>query len=68
DSLLSIVQMPKGVAVGTLAIGDAGAANAGLLAAQVIGSFDSDVRKRVHDFRSAQKEKVMANSDLELPK
>ena len=60
--------MPKGVAVGTLAIGDAGAANAGLLAAQVIGSFDSEVRKRVHEFRKAQKEKVMANSDLELPK
>lgn len=68
DSLLSIVQMPKGVAVGTLAIGDAGAANAGLLAAQVIGSFDSSVRKRVHEFRTEQKEKVMANSDLELPK
>ena len=46
----------------------AGAANAGLLAAQVIGSFDSEVRKRVHEFRKAQKEKVMADSDLELPK
>ena len=56
------------MAVGTLAIGDAGAANAGLLAAQVIGSFDSEVRKRIHEFRKAQKEKVMANSDLELPK
>lgn len=67
DSLLSIVQMPKGVAVGTLAIGDAGAANAGLLAAQIIGSFDSDVRQRVASFRDAQREKVMANADLELP-
>lgn len=67
DSLLSIVQMPKGVAVGTLAIGDAGAANAGLLAAQIIGSFDSTVREKVTAFRQRQRDKVMANSDLELP-
>ena len=44
DSLLSIVQMPKGIAVGTLAIGVAGAANAGLLAAQIIGTFDPTVQ------------------------
>lgn len=68
DSLLSIVQMPKGVAVGTLAIGDAGAANAGLLAAQIIGSFDATVRERVIQFRQQQHDKVMANADLELPK
>ncbi|AVJ54849.1 5-(carboxyamino)imidazole ribonucleotide mutase [Idiomarina sp. OT37-5b] len=68
DSLLSIVQMPKGVAVGTLAIGDAGAANAGLLAAQIIGSFDSKVREAVQTFRAKQRDKVMANADLELPK
>ncbi|RUO76189.1 5-(carboxyamino)imidazole ribonucleotide mutase [Idiomarina seosinensis] len=68
DSLLSIVQMPKGVAVGTLAIGDAGAANAGLLAAQIIGSFDATVRERVIQFRQQQRDKVMANADLELPK
>ncbi|MGM0481073.1 MAG: 5-(carboxyamino)imidazole ribonucleotide mutase [Pseudomonadota bacterium] len=67
DSLLSIVQMPKGVAVGTLAIGDAGAANAGLLAAQIIGSFDSTVREKVTAFRQRQRDNVMANSDLELP-
>ena len=67
DSLLSIVQMPKGVAVGTLAIGDAGAANAGLLAAQIVGSFDATVRQRVTEFRNQQRDKVMANADLELP-
>ncbi|MGM0525892.1 MAG: 5-(carboxyamino)imidazole ribonucleotide mutase [Pseudomonadota bacterium] len=68
DSLLSIVQMPKGVAVGALAIGEAGAANAGLLAAQIIGSFDATVRERVIQFRQRQRDKVMANADLELPK
>jgi len=67
DSLLSIVQMPKGVAVGTLAVGPAGAANAGLLAAQIIGSFDADVRQRVHAFRKQQREKVMNGPKLELP-
>ncbi|WP_417666075.1 5-(carboxyamino)imidazole ribonucleotide mutase [Pseudidiomarina sp.] len=67
DSLLSIVQMPKGVAVGTLAVGAAGAANAGLLAAQIIGSFDADVRKRVHVFREQQRDKVMSGPKLELP-
>ncbi|WP_417659299.1 5-(carboxyamino)imidazole ribonucleotide mutase [Pseudidiomarina sp.] len=67
DSLLSIVQMPKGVAVGTLAVGAAGAANAGLLAAQIIGSFDANVRKRVHAFREQQRDKVMSGPKLELP-
>ena len=67
DSLLSIVQMPKGVAVGTLAVGPAGAANAGLLAAQIIGSFDANVRQRVHTFREQQREKVMNGPKLELP-
>lgn len=66
DSLLSIVQMPKGVAVGTLAIGAAGAANAGLLAAQIIGSSDLAVRERVQAFRAKQRETVMQNRDLEL--
>lgn len=66
DSLLSIVQMPKGVAVGTLAIGDAGAANAGLLAAQVLATTDSDMAQRVKAFRSGQRDKVMKNSNLEL--
>lgn len=66
DSLLSIVQMPKGVAVGTLAIGDAGAANAGLLAAQVIATTDDKVAEAVKDFRRTQRDKVMNNSNLEL--
>ncbi len=63
DSLLSIAQMPKGVAVGTLAIGDAGAANAGLLAAQIIGTYDAEVLKRVEAFRSKQTEQVMIHPD-----
>lgn len=66
DSLLSIVQMPKGVAVGTLAIGEAGAANAGLLAAQVLGSHDPAVAERIKTFRTQQRDKVIANSTLEL--
>jgi 5-(carboxyamino)imidazole ribonucleotide mutase len=63
DSLLSIVQMPGGVAVGTLAIGNAGATNAGLLAAQIIGSFDRQVRQAVDDFRANQTETVLDNPD-----
>ena len=66
DSLLSIVQMPKGVAVGTLAIGDAGAANAGLMAAQIVGLQDESVRDAVKAFRQAQTDKVLENSKLEL--
>lgn len=66
DSLLSIVQMPKGVAVGTLAIGEAGAANAGLLAAQVIATTDETVAQSVKQFRASQRDKVMQNSKLEL--
>ena len=63
DSILSIAQMPKGVAVGTLAIGDAGAANAGLLAAQIIGAFDADVMARVEAFRQAQTDTVLSQPD-----
>ncbi|MFK7961745.1 MAG: 5-(carboxyamino)imidazole ribonucleotide mutase [Phycisphaerales bacterium] len=61
DSLLSIVQMPAGVAVGTLAIGRAGAVNAGLLAAQMIGTTDAAVRARVDAWRSAQTDRVLAD-------
>ncbi|EKO3537774.1 5-(carboxyamino)imidazole ribonucleotide mutase [Vibrio fluvialis] len=61
DSLYSIVQMPKGIAVGTLAIGEAGAANSGLLAAQIIGAFDKSVMAKVEAFRAAQTEAVLAN-------
>jgi 5-(carboxyamino)imidazole ribonucleotide mutase len=61
DSLLSIVQMPAGIAVGTLAIGKAGATNAGLLAAQIIGLQDAKIAAAVSAFRLAQTEKVRAN-------
>jgi 5-(carboxyamino)imidazole ribonucleotide mutase len=54
DSLYSIVQMPKGVPVGTLAIGEAGAANAGLLAAQILATADAGLSKRIADWRAAQ--------------
>ena len=63
DSLLSIVQMPKGIAVGTLAIGDAGAANAGLLAAQIIGTQDEQVLAAIDTFRKEQTETVLSNSN-----
>jgi 5-(carboxyamino)imidazole ribonucleotide mutase len=63
DSLLSIVQMPKGIAVGTLAIGEAGAANAGILAAQIIGVHNDAVMEKVEAFRSQQTETVLANPD-----
>ena len=54
DSLLSIVQMPAGVPVGTLAIGEAGAANAALLAAAVLAGFDPDVETRLADWRASR--------------
>jgi 5-(carboxyamino)imidazole ribonucleotide mutase len=58
DSLLSIVQMPKGVPVGTLAIGEAGAANAGLLAAQILALTDEALAKRLAAWRAKQTESV----------
>ncbi len=60
DSLLSIVQMPAGIAVGTLAIGKAGAINAAILAAQIVGLSDAKVAQAVADFRLEQTEKVRA--------
>jgi 5-(carboxyamino)imidazole ribonucleotide mutase len=54
DSLLSIVQMPAGVPVGTLAIGEAGARNAGILAAQILALSDPALAQRVADFRARQ--------------
>lgn len=53
DSLLSIVQMPGGVPVGTLAIGEAGAKNAGLLAAAILALSDEDLSERLQDWRAA---------------
>ncbi|MDA7947172.1 MAG: 5-(carboxyamino)imidazole ribonucleotide mutase [Hyphomicrobiaceae bacterium] len=58
DSLLSIVQMPAGVAVGTLAIGDAGATNAGLLAAQILALSDSSLAERLEKWRKARTDAV----------
>ncbi len=58
DSLLSIVQMPKGVPVGTLAIGEAGAANAALLAAAVLANNDDALADRLDNWRAAQSEAV----------
>ena len=58
DSLLSIVQMPKGIPVGTLAIGESGAFNAGLYAASIISVFDKDVRSNLTKWRNEQSKSV----------
>ena len=63
DSLYSIVQMPKGIPVGTLAIGPAGAANAGLLAAQILATWDGELRSRLQAFRDNQTNAVLDNPD-----
>ncbi|WP_410513420.1 5-(carboxyamino)imidazole ribonucleotide mutase [Paenibacillus sp. BR2-3] len=63
DSLLSIVQMPGGIPVATVAIGRAGAVNAGLLAAQIIGAFDPEVQSRVQQRRDATRDEVLESSD-----
>jgi 5-(carboxyamino)imidazole ribonucleotide mutase len=62
DSLLSIVQMPKGVPVGTLAIGAAGAANAGLLAAQILATTDAALREKIVAWRAARRDEVLAQA------
>lgn len=58
DSLMSIVQMPRGVAVATQAIGEAGAYNAGLIAAQMLSIADSELAQRIQDWRAAQTDGV----------
>lgn len=63
DSLLSIAQMPGGIAVGTLAIGKAGAKNAGLLAAQIVALNNVDIEQKIIEFRRKQTEAVLANPD-----
>ncbi|WP_031215233.1 5-(carboxyamino)imidazole ribonucleotide mutase [Marinomonas profundimaris] len=63
DSLLSIAQMPKGVAVGTLAIGTAGAFNAGLLACQILAITNAELANKIEAFRAKQTETVLANPD-----
>jgi 5-(carboxyamino)imidazole ribonucleotide mutase len=60
DSLLSIVQMPRGVPVATVAIGKAGAVNAGILAAEILGSSDPAVRDRLRDYRRRMAEQAIA--------
>ncbi|TWV81634.1 5-(carboxyamino)imidazole ribonucleotide mutase [Moraxella sp. VT-16-12] len=59
DSLLSIVQMPKGVAVGTLAIGTAGAFNAGLLAVQMLALHDDELASKLDEFRHTQTQTIL---------
>ena len=61
DSLLSIVQMPGGIPVGTLAIGKAGAINAGLLAVAILGNSRPELRERLVKFREAQTERVLGD-------
>ncbi|WGE89963.1 5-(carboxyamino)imidazole ribonucleotide mutase [Actinobacillus arthritidis] len=63
DSLYSIVQMPKGIPVGTLAIGPAGATNAGLLVAQILVAFNPELAKKLHAFRNEQTQSVLDNPD-----
>lgn len=62
DSLLSIVQMPKGVAVGTLAIGDAGAYNAALLAVQILATTNPTLSEKLTTFRQNQSQTVLDNN------
>jgi 5-(carboxyamino)imidazole ribonucleotide mutase len=68
DSLLSIVQMPRGVPVGTLAIGSPGAANAALLAASICALHRPALRKRLHALRTAHAQKVQDAIGAPLPK
>ncbi len=63
DSLLSIVQMPKGIPVATLAIGQAGAANAALLAAAILGNQYPNIQQALAHYRKTQTETVLANPD-----
>ena len=63
DSLLSIVQMPAGIPVATLAIGDAGATNAALLAASILGNKYPQIRRALEEFRSARTDAVLNQAD-----
>jgi len=64
DALLSIAQMPKGIPVGTLAIGEPGAANAALLAAAIVSLRHPEVRERLRAWRTERTEAVLADTDL----
>jgi 5-(carboxyamino)imidazole ribonucleotide mutase len=67
DSLLSIVQMPGGVPVGTLAIGVSGARNAGLLAVRILALENKNLNQKLHHFEEQQTSTVLQDSDLQLP-
>ncbi|MEL6373317.1 MAG: 5-(carboxyamino)imidazole ribonucleotide mutase [Pseudomonadota bacterium] len=67
DSLLSIVQMPAGVAVGTMAIGEAGASNAALMAAQIVALNDAQLAARLDAYREAQSARVPEHPPHEAP-
>ena len=67
DSLLSIVQMPKGIPVATFAIGEAGAANAGLFAVSILANHDASLAVKLADFRLKQAEKVRIMQLTDLP-
>lgn len=64
DSLLSIVQMPAGVPVGTMAIGESGAKNAALLAVRILAVSRAELRKQLHEFQQSQTQQVLEDSDL----
>ena len=67
DSLLSIAQMPAGIPVGTLAIGEAGATNAALLAAAIIGNHSPEIRRALERFRAERRDAVLAHQDPRGP-
>lgn len=66
DSLLSIVQMPAGIPVATVAIGDAGAKNAALLAIQILGMTDATLQQKIVDYRNELKQAVSENYNFDL--
>jgi 5-(carboxyamino)imidazole ribonucleotide mutase len=68
DSLLSIVQMPGGVPVGTLAIGNSGATNAGLLAASIVGNGRPEIREALRKYRDARTRAVLDDPDPRVPR
>jgi 5-(carboxyamino)imidazole ribonucleotide mutase len=67
DSLLSIAQMPAGIPVGTLAIGNAGASNAALLAASILANKYPKIRERLQAYRQAQTDRVLSDPDPRQP-
>jgi 5-(carboxyamino)imidazole ribonucleotide mutase len=64
DSLLSIVQMPGGVPVGTLAVGEAGAKNAALLSVRILANARPDLRERLRAYHEQQRQQVLSESEL----